>query len=569
MKVKMKLDSTQMKAFFLAHAEKIALVVVGLVFVQMCYGAYKTKPYSAESPTHDPERNTPKGLNKLVNDMRAQIEALVWQPADHGITIPEPEFEVQIEKAAKIVDPALYAFNQPWNPPVSQNKVRRDEPAYLPVLELVGSYGFGYVPHKTATTEPGKQWIVVTGLIPVGEQTTAYNEKFENALQKYADKDVPKYDDFVLERADVTGLAAGAQPKWEIVDLDAAFKLDQQFAPERQEFVDKKLVEPLEPYRCPPLLGTPDPVLGTLHNKSVAHPPQIEFVPPSNDKAAAAPAPAAAEAAADRRGRRDAPAAPAIPVPVVNNQAAAPVAPPTFRLFRFFDYTVKNDHAYQYRVQLILKNPNHDVPKRFLKDEKLAEGETRTTPFSAPTGKITVPSDFRLLVGDVAPGRGANEPRAKYIAIKWVPLYGVEVSHEFNDVKEASPSAMKYRGAIMNDVDVPSVIQVAGKPGTTTNGNVTYATGTMLVDMTGGEAVPGPNSRPVKAPSEMVLLNRDGSLSIRNQLIDGVGYTREQDKTKAGAPVAQDGGQPAAPGAPGAAPPPAKKDSFFDQFKKP
>lgn len=532
MKVKMSVDSTKLKTFFARHVEKVALGICFLVFLQMCYAAYGTKPFETK----------PEDLRRDTQAVSTYVESLPIDLVKEGIVPFTPEIKSQVEVASKRVEPLPVP---PIVPPLHQNKVRRDEPSYLAVRELRAEFGFGYVQPHAAGPDPGRQWIVVTGLIPFAAQTDAFKDKFDNAIHKDPVKDSPKYDDYVVERS----LDGGKT--WEKLNLDEYYDVSQQFATERVEFVEKKFIDPVLCEKCPPLKGT-------THTASVAHETEIPYVVQmAENKDAAAAQPAQPGAPADgRRNRRGPEAAPAAPVPGAPNAAGAQTAPPavTYKLFRFFDYKVEALRSYCYRVKLILKNPNEGLPDQYLRVQSLKEGATRESPFSDKSDVVGIPRDFRMLAGTVTPGAGANEPTAQYLVIKWVPKYGVEVSHQF---------IKKERGTILNDMGVQCVIPIPGTP-RTTSGAVDFQTTTLLVDMVGGDKIPGPNGRPVRAPAELVMMGPDGSIVIRNQLIDGAEYTREFRPGQV-AGGADGGGDDAAAPAPGQ--PAQPKGNAFDFFK--
>ena len=125
--------------------------------------------------------------------------------------------------------------------PVYENRVRRDEPKYLPARELQLASGYGAVRLKKQGYT-GKRWVVVTALAPFGEQLAAYGDKFSNALTKDPKLDTPQYARFEVERAEVSSTNPDkATLKWQPVDVKTALIDDiKNLAPERPLVIDKK-----------------------------------------------------------------------------------------------------------------------------------------------------------------------------------------------------------------------------------------------------------------------------------------------------------------------------------------
>ena len=71
----------------------------------------------------------------------------------------------------------------------------------------------------------------------------------------------------------------------------------------------------------------------------------------------------------------------------MGNEGTAP-----FWLFRYFDFEVEPGECYRYRVQLVVSNPSFD--EAFVDSPSVAEGETRTTPWSEPSTPAVVEKDI-------------------------------------------------------------------------------------------------------------------------------------------------------------------------------
>lgn len=98
-------------------------------------------------------------------------------------------------------------------------------------------------------------------------------------------------------------------------------------------------------------------------------------------------------------------------------------------LFRYLDFDVDPEMKYQYRVRLVLKNPNYGrsaaeaggVPY-------VVEGETRQTEWSEPSTVAQTPSVSDYFVAGIIEGRRPSEPIDARISIyRWDPEYGTIV----------------------------------------------------------------------------------------------------------------------------------------------
>ena len=76
---------------------------------------------------------------------------------------------------------------------------------------------------------------------------------------------------------------------------------------------------------------------------------------------------------------------------LVNREAVAKqmlnaqtVASVDYYLFRYFDFEVEEGKTYQYRVKLLLANPNYGVEERFVEDPTATEQKIIASDFSEP-----------------------------------------------------------------------------------------------------------------------------------------------------------------------------------------
>jgi hypothetical protein len=290
----------------------------------------------------------------------------------------------------------------------------------------------------------------------------------------------------------------------------------------------------------------------------------------------------------------------AMGVPGQEKSAAA------YKLFRFFDFSVEPNKQYVYRVRLALKNPNRDMKPALLAKPALATATFLRTQWSDASTVASVPGDTRVLAGTVTPARPGGEPLCKILAVKWLETNGVEAFVDKSKIgrgqvadfpgEKFQPSAAQIRqpemmmdpGMMMltPDMMMPGMMPepaartgARGKtprrdvapPGATPSSMVVdFNTGVTVVDMRGGERLAGNRGMPLNAVGELLLLNPDGTLSMRNELDDEATYQRLVNPSdKASSPdIRAPGSTTAAPGtrprsaldeATGERPPPKKK----------
>jgi hypothetical protein len=241
---------------------------------------------------------------------------------------------------------------------------------------------------------------------------------------------------------------------------------------------------------------------------------------------------------------------------------------PKYQLFRFFDFKVEPGKQYRYRVRLVLRNPNADVEDRYLSEEVLAkkkqiedtaeklkaEGKVNeanlirltqwgmiNTDWSEPTEVISVPRDSRLLAISVqAPPRAAAEPSAKVMVISWVKDQGIEA---FTEKTVDRGKVVNYAGCHFPETPQPkkpSKKEAGGLPissppqpfagGANEPVEVDYLTDTLVLDIHGGQLLPGKDR--LNCPGKILLLDPDGTLTVRAELDDLAEYNKFRERAQ-------------------------------------
>jgi len=552
---KAKFNSAKMKKSLAEHGEKIGFGAAFVLMAWLLYSAMQVQPYKLK-----PEQETatvPTDLKNAVGGVRAFIEGpnnKVNLSAD-GVTLPgEEPIKVIDRLLVKDVAPALFAGIE-WNKPLFDTKQRRREPQYLALRDLRASFYNAAVNVKLAGAPAdgrkelplGKEFLCVTGIVPLEEQTTEYTKAFQNALDTQTNAQ-PKYEVYQLQRAVVDPSNPDAPPAWSDVDLNAFIKLEMdQWAGESREYVDAAFA------RLP--LTQPLPVLpNDDYGDWAAHAPEI---PRAGVASGAAPAPVAAAAPAAVApggglfGGAGLPApavapAPAVGAPVGAKPAEGAVAKaPQFLLFRFLDFKIEPRKTYRYRVKLVLANPNFNLDKAHLDKPEFATGETRETIWSDPSPPITIPVLESYFGGGVLPVSGDFEPAVNVGVKKWYPPLASDIYYEFEK---------KYRGTVLNDAAAKVAYTIPGdKKGDKKDASV--ETDALLADFSwekkesqlrGPAASGGIDAKACNRPSEILVCTPRGEMVILTELGDL--NVREEKKT------IEDGGSVAPGPAPGPGP---------------
>lgn len=95
-------------------------------------------------------------------------------------------------------------------------------------------------------------------------------------------------------------------------------------------------------------------------------------------------------------------------------------------LFRFFDLNVDPGRTYQYRVRLVLTNPNSDKTLLEVMEPHVREGELRETQWSKPSEAVEIPDDYDIFLARIRAGE-SQDPlfgNATFNVYEWEPSIG-------------------------------------------------------------------------------------------------------------------------------------------------
>lgn len=533
-------DQDKVKAFFAQNVEKIVLGLVVLIAMVLTYSAVNQETYSrnplelkdkADSADRhlseqNPERFGEHIAQKLVNTS--------WDKGTRQFKTEDYQ-RVATDTLTRPVRPEDFK-TKPFNPPLFPQGLRRGEPNFLPAAELhvvavTGAIGVkggegdsdsggttirGRDSSDTipaGTIAQGMNVAVVTAYVPFDDQQAAYNRAFEEARFQPEERSSPKYAGFEIE------VSVDGGP-WEAVNLVEANKHRKTWIRETYGIVPQSWIDPQLTWPLPPLLGD------RWTRDVVAH-PRVQFAagsepaeepatdvpsrqPPSEgvpsvlppsalSGAPSEPASRPSRALPDRRDRRDGP-------PSAEGEAP----PATGRLFRFFDFAVQPDRDYRYRVKLWLHNPNYQIATRYLEKADYSKGRYRTSEWSEPSSSVRMREGLNLFAGSV----DGRDETATIVIKKFRMDLGRNLIKEFSDVA---------RGQLANQdrADCGGIDPLSGRPRVVRD--IELVTDYLLVDLRGGHKI-GKGDSSFTEPGEILLLDNDGRLIVRNELEDEPAY---------------------------------------------
>jgi hypothetical protein len=548
-KLKLNLDKDTILEFLLQNVEKIVLGLVGVIFLSMVYSAI------SKSGRFD---KAPDQLQAEATSAQRTIDAT---PADSGLAELPGKDRDYVADASRSRDPIRenwYGIVL-WDTPLFEKRPLRDVPALFAVQDLRGAAGMGAFHAAGAADKPeagatpakaasdstrGQRWIVLTGLVPLEKQEAAYAETLKQSVFFDPTKDYPNYLGYWVQRVEVGNSGDTANPDWDkateflsykaVNEAETLYSLAKESDVVNSKYIIRKLAFPLAP------------LARGRWDKHVAHEPEIGL-----EKKDAQGNPSGGHGPAGGRDSREAPGgggdrAPAgesapfgeepkpgavvKTVAVPSNDTAEEQKDLGYRLFRFFDFKVEPGKQYLYRVRLALANPNSGVRAAVLKNAALADKKVLITKWSEPSPIIAVPRETHVLANTVKLPRANADPTGQITVVKWLERSGLEVFHEF----------AVTRGQVANFPDVS--VREAGSP-------VNFFSDVTALDFRGGEHL-GKKTSTLAAPGEVLLMDSDGSLIVRNECDDSALCRQLNEARRESAPPAETHAAPKASATP-------------------
>ena len=544
-KPKLNIDKEALQRFFLEHSEK-------LIFGAAVIGAGIIAFLAVSKASYD---ETPERLQQQANVAKKHIAATNWEDVIEDYC-RVPDYVVAVKQSRTPIDAALYALDKPFAPLIFRSKEKRGLPAnLLPVEDLrVAAGREAFMVSKEERR--GFCWVVITGVLKEEAQKAFFIEYYRETQRHNKQTDVAQYTGYEVQRAEVAGSIAAGGLQWQNLNVvEAVQEIKDLDSENKKGSEDLNLVT-----ACP----SPPRLEGSWDKKIVSH-PSLEPKKKSSDKDGKS---------RDKRRKDGDPS-------TDDSDASADNAEPKLKLFRFFDLSAESGKTYRYRVRLLLKNPNEGVAVQYLKDDdysahipdwqefspataapaaapgaapgaaqaaapaptagaaELSASETICTDWSAESPDVFTPRDWRLLavtVSPPAPGLESNPPVGKVMVINWAfdeeenVYYGIEAYRDFSVLRGKVVNFKNYKfpedrepkeekKKKKKDEKQPRYTR---RPQEIEQIEVHYMTESLVVDLRPGQR--SSSKDPWPGPSDILVMNSDGSLSVLNELADRADY---------------------------------------------
>ena len=582
MKVKVSFSFDAVKSFLLLHVEKLVLFLM----VLLCTYFFVYKGFQREVSTITPEkmeslvRSAETNINKTewsdVSSERIQVVAYDEKARNSGQSINKADYhfgpihQLVNQPHAKRTDPKLYTVVQlqtdaifaPVSMKVTGEEIDlEDDEEVTELRTLYPSEVKNWTENRTnprrrgsprgaTRTSHAKGYAIVklVGLVPIQEQLQEYHDHFLQADDFLARRDFPRYIFHQVRRREVS--LSGETGPWVEIDTDGAAEIINSWTRPETEVAESRFLYTTGKdavqygkrwlglhWPLPPLIMR-DVTRLALHSQVPAQ--QV------NTKRNLINAP--------RHGLQnfDAPGDGLNEFNIEEtelNQRRMERSDRTsfgrlsgmdklkteFYLFRFLDFDVKQGGSYQYQVRLRLDDPNNPssgdrptqqslditVVTRILSLEPTQAG-FRETEWSEVSPVVQVPASSHLLVGTPDSQRRVTlakdrvyvqEPTAQVMAVDWDDHRALEIPAE-RKVRRGSVlnfSRDKVKALSPQDHRLWELKKHA------------FALDVIVADLRGGERL---GRTDLKAPTEMLLIDKQGDFSVRHELQDHSIYKR-------------------------------------------
>ncbi len=586
--------------FFLLHGEKIGIAAALGLFGMMIAGGAGLDEFEL----------TPQQIADAATRADTNIKNSEVKPEEYDEALVNYDYNSYAELIKSAVTVNAYETPNRWEQSLFPDKNKRPSVSPLPVENLRATPCVGAIMYKELTANnaagamggaagmggpggaasgamgggsmgtsgtggetKGRQWIAVTGSIPIRKQQAAYGDLFGNAQYLDDARDQPRYLFYELQRGEV---AANGDVKWEKVDVLRAIKKENnQWAGVGSEQVGFAYHAPTTS-SYPPMAMSCPPMANKPFGEEIANLPNIPLNSAEQIKVQSAelekwnelqaamnqidestlldrdPFEGATGAASGAGGGMDATGGAGMSSGgmgpngagagndwLVNREAVArtmlnaqTVAAVEYYLFRYFDFDVEEGKTYQYRVKLLLANPNYGVEERFVEDPTSTEKKIVESEFCEPSNPASLGRSARIFAESVeAPARPGAEPRVRMASIYFDQESATESlaqgqamtlgqlanfykkPHEPVAVAGAlSANAAGGMGMAMG-MTGGSASQ-SGRGGRKSNKPTTvdHVSDACLVDAVGGEKISGAELR---SPGKIMILEPNGYLQVR------------------------------------------------------
>ncbi|MDO5554187.1 MAG: hypothetical protein Q4G68_10540 [Planctomycetia bacterium] len=481
-KTKSPRTSSQKENIFFLHGEKIILSVVVLLFAWMIIGGSGLSEFKL---TADQINSSAKRAEENIRNSKVTPVEV-----DKGVVVYDYLSYSELIRSAITVN--SYETLVRWDQSLFPDRIKRPNMTPLPVENLrafasigaiayrdrgttgtaggaadmgMGGIGMGSASGSNGKVE-GRQWVTITGSIPVRKQLADYMAHFSNAQYTDMLRDQPIYLSYVLQRG--TPSDAG-EIVWENIDIIQAYRKEfAKWSGFGVEQVDPSYFAAQLP-SYPPMAMSCPPMVNRLFGEEVANVPNIPlsseemmnlattemqernkleaklqdvnmddilsrspFEGTGNDRSGmgnpmgmggggmefGAGNDLGGMTGGGRSGGNTASW-------MINRNAASLVtstgdlaSPVDYYLFRAFDFDVEMGKTYYYRVKLILANPNFGLDENFVEDPTTVGRTYISSEFSESSNPVSLGRVSRIYAEQVeAPSVPGGEPRATLASV--------------------------------------------------------------------------------------------------------------------------------------------------------
>lgn len=547
------------KTWLTYNIEKMLLVVITCVALWIIY--------SGLSKEGLPTTKSPSALQSQIDSARASIDRTQWD-AVRATRYPEPDrFDEQATSDTEDVDLSQYNMERPFHPVLKKPEKLRTDPVLLTATDLEVKASYGALQLKSETGQGRESsfgrrtridpkegernipenlrqkysksadgeiesvyFTTILGLVPLRKQLQAYNDAFIGAAEFDDSRDTPLYGGFRLERREVSN---GTPGDWEAIDSFNLLRTEKERWSEESNdevasiYVHQNLTMPI-----PPIVGKADAMeKASIHSKVETNEQAQMRENLENQRTIEAEGSLADDPfallnseggnARRRRNNED-----DFDDELSLGEERLSQLDADHLLLRFFDFAVTAGKSYQYRVRLVLEDPNNPVstkrpsqnacePSVIVRRQKDIDSFIRETDWSEPSAIVAVPSGASVLasktVGSVIKsGKSSylpsNEPKATVLAVAWDGANSREIPVEMT----------VERGKLLNTKDDLEAVDLK-KNLVVSLKDFQFKTDAMVVDIAGGTKL---DARGLRSPGRILVMTPDGRLTFRNELED-------------------------------------------------
>ena len=416
----------------------------------------------------------------------------------------------------------------------------------------------------------GRQWITITGSIPIRKQQSIYSDLFSDAQYLDDARDQPRYIYYELQRGVVK---QGGEVEWTKVDpIKAMKKENQQWAGVGSDQVGYNFLAPTVA-NFPPMAMSVPPMANKPFGEEIANLPNIplnsseqirlqgedvkemrklqeemnqidESTLLDRDPFADAARVGGSGMGLGMMGGMDSSGAGMTGGATMGmegagnnnswlvnqnaiNQARMRVQQSNsvdYYLFRYFDFEVQPEVTYVYRVKLILANPNYGVKEEFVENTDTVEVKYVESDFSEVSNPVALGADARVFAEKVeAPLRPGAEPTILLSSVYFSSDDASESLIQGQRMKRGqvanfyrqSHNPINVQGGLSSDMMYDDYGSSAGKKNKNkkaTKSTVDHISDITIVDALGGVKIAGSE---FNSPGKVMILEPNGLLQVR------------------------------------------------------